>query len=292
MRGKYTFKQDGRVVAESENLITTAGKRVIIDYIAGYTQRIAGAILLGIGNTAASLSDKSLNFEVSRVPVDLASADYSNNAVVFKGQVPAEQFFTVYETGIQTLYVTGQEFGSMMLLDFDSSSDDWSEGTFVTTNSRAGEALQLTSTASTSKTANLPGLFYDLSGYSDVDQFVLAYRANNAFVASAQVRFKTDSSNYYTWTIGSPASGAYTIAAVNKSSLTATGSPSWAEITSIDLVVTSTSGGTGSINFDALRIEDRDSVNDENVLVSRSVLGSPVTKVANIPLDVEYTITL
>lgn len=162
MRGKYTFKQDGRVVAESENLITTAGKRVIIDYIAGYTQRIAGAILLGIGNTAASLSDKSLNFEVSRVPVDLASADYSNNAVVFKGQVPAEQSFTVYETGIQTLYVTGQEFGSMMLLDFDSSSDDWSEGTFVTTNSRTGEALQLTSTASTSKTANLPGLFYDL----------------------------------------------------------------------------------------------------------------------------------
>jgi len=292
MRGKYTFKQRGRVIGESENLITAEGRRVIVDYMAGYTQRIAGAILLGIGTTAADLGDRSLEFEVSRVPVDLVSADYGNNAVVFKGQVPAEEAFTVYETGIQTLYLPGQEFSSQTLLGFDPDADLWSEGDFVTTNSRTGGALQLTAAASGSITSSLTGLFFDLSGYSEVDQFVLAYRANNANVASAKIRFNTDSSNYYTWTISSPANGVYTIATVNKGTLTATGSPSWSEITSIDVEMISTSGGSGSINFDALRIEDRDSINEENVLVSRSVLDTPVNKLIDIPLDVEYTITL
>jgi hypothetical protein len=292
MKGKYTFKQNGVIVGEHENLITTAGRKAIIDYMAGYTQRIAGAILLGIGTTAATVADKSLAFEIFRVPVDLSSADYANNGVVFKGKIPAEREFTVYEAGVQTIYSSGQDSESQTLLDFNADADTWTVGTYSSTNSRLGQALQVTATASTTTTTSLSGLFYDLSGYSDADQFVFAYRANSAFVSSVVIRFKTDASNYYSLTVATPANGVYAITSVNKSALTVTGSPSWANITAVDILVTATAGGTASIDLDAVRIEDRDSAQEDNVLVSRSVLGSPVVKTVNVPLDVEYAITL
>lgn len=292
MIGKYTFKQNGVIIGESENLITTAGRKAILDYMAGYTQRIGSAISLGIGTTAAALTDKSLAFEIARVPVDIAAADYANNAVVFKGRVPANREFVVYETGMQTVYVSGQEFESQLLLDFNADTDLWSAGTFDATNSRLGQALRITAAASATTTATLSGIYYDLSGYSDVDQFLFAYRANSAFVSNLILRFKTDASNYYSVSMGAPVNGTYAITPFNKSVPVATGSPSWANITSIDVVVTATAGGTADISVDALRIEDRDSFREDNVLVSRSVLGTPVTKSLNIPLDVEYAISL
>lgn len=292
MRGKYTFKQNGVVVGESENLITTAGRKAIIDYMAGYNQSLAGAILLGIGTTAANVADKALALEVHRVPVDLSSADYANNAVVFKGKVSAEKEFTVYEAGIQTLYGSGGQSESQLLLDFNADTDLWSVGTFSATNSRLGQALNVTATASTTTTTSLSGIFYDLTPYSDSDQFLFAYRANNAFVSTLVIRFKVDASNYYSYSIAAPSSGVYTITSFNKSAVSTTGTPSWANINSVDILVTATAGGTASIDLDALRIEDRDSVREDNVLVSRSVLGSPVVKTLNIPLDVEYSITL
>jgi hypothetical protein len=272
-------------------MITNAGRKAIIDYMAGYNPSLAGAILLGIGNTAPSLTDGSLQFEVFRVPVDTISADYANNAVVFKGQVPADQEFVVYEAGIQTLYQSGVDFGSLSLLNFNNY-ELWSVGTFDSTNSRLGQALRVTAAASTTATASLSGIFYDLSGYSAADQFTFVYRANNPFVSNLILRLKTDATNYYSASFGSPASGVYTLSTFNKGAMTATGSPNWSNITQVDILVTATAGGTAGIDLDGLRIEDRDSVREGNVLVSRSVLGTPITKTLNIPLDVEYAITL
>jgi hypothetical protein len=259
--------------------------------MAGYSQGFASAIIVGIGSAAATIADTSLQFEVARVGVDLASVDYANNAVVFKGQLSSEVECIIYETGIRTLLNSGNQFDSQMLLNF-SDSDLTSAGTYVATNSRLGSALQLTAAASTTTTSNISNIFYDLSGYSATDQFTLVYRANNAFVSNISMRFKTDASNYYTVSLGAGVNGVYTLTTFNKSVPVATGAPDWANITSIDVMITATAGGTASVDFDGLRIEDRDSFREEDVLVSRSVLATPVVKASGFPLDVEYRITL
>ena len=292
MRGIYTFKQNGVIVGQSENLITTAGRKAILDYMAGYTQKIGSAISLGIGTAAASLTDKALQFEVYRTPVDLAAADYANNAVVFKGQIPANREFIIYETGMHSVFVTGQQFDSQLLLDFNADTDIWSAGTWDATNSRLGQALKLTPAVSTTTTATLSGIFYDLSGYSDIDQFIFAYRANNANISNLTLRFKTDASNFYAASMGAVSNGVYNLTAFNKGVPVATGTPSWSNITSIDVAATAGAGGAGDISIDALRIEDRDNFREDNVLISRSVLGTPVTKTLGVPLDVEYAISL
>lgn len=291
MIGKYTFKENGKVVGEGYNLITTAGKKAIIDYMAGYNQRIVDAILVGIGATAATVSDKSLAFEVGRSQVSLASADYANNAVVFKGQLPAQLECIIYEAGVRSVFSNGNQFDSQLLLDFNADNT-FSAGTLVATNSRIGSALQVTAAASTTTTSTISNVYYDLSGYGPTDQFTFVYRANNAFVSTVVLRFKTDATNYYAVSISAPASGVYTINSFNKSAAVANGSPDWSNITSVDIAVTATAGGTASIDFDGLRIEDRDSAREDDVLVSRSVLGSPVTKTLGVPLDIEYTLTL
>ena len=291
MIGKYTFKENGVIVGESYNLITTAGRKAIIDYMAGYTARLAGGLVVGIGTLAATLSDKTLQFEVGRCPVDLSAADYANNAVVFKGQLPAELECTIYEVGAKTLPTSSAMYDSQLLLDFNSS-DTFSAGTLSPTNSRLGQALNITAAASTTTTSVISNIFYDLSGYGPSDQFTLIYRANNAFVSNLTMRFKTDSSNYYAVSFGAPTSGTYAIISFNKSVPVANGSPDWGNITSVEFSVTATSGGTASIDIDGLRVEDRDSNREEDVLVSRSVLGTPVTKTIGIPLDIEYAITL
>lgn len=292
MRGTYTFKQGGRVIGTSENLITSAGKKAIIDFVAGYTPRLAGSIAVGIGTAAATTADKSLQFQITKVPVTLASADYINGSVVFKGSIPVGYELTVQEAGIYTGDAAFGEFDSQTLLDFNQSTDTWSAGTYLATNSRLGSFLNITAAASATTTASQAGLYFDLSRFLDGDQFLLAYRASTAFVSSFSVRLKTDASNYYSFTVNTPASGVYTIAAFNKSAAVATGTPSWANITSVDVVATSTAGGTGTIAFDGLRIESRAASQEDNVLVSRSVLATPVVKSFDVPLDVEYAITL
>ena len=292
MIGKYTFKQDGEIVGESYNLITNAGKKAIVDYLAGYVGRLAGSLAVGIGSAAASVNDTSLQFEVNRPKVELSSADYANFGVVFKAQLPAELAAVIYEVGAYSGSEALSEFDSRMLLDFDQNLDAWSAGSFTTTNSRLGSALTLSAAASTTTTSNLTGISFDLSGYSAADQFTFVYRANNAFVSAIGIRLKTDASNYFTYNIATPTSGTYALTTFNKSAMVATGTPDWSNITQAEVYVTATAGGTASVDFEGLRIEDRDSYREENVLVSRSVLGTPVTTVTGIPMDIEYSITI
>ena len=290
MRGIYTFKQDGKIVGTSENLITTAGKKVLLDFLAGYTSRIGGSIAVGIGTTAAALTDNSLAYQVLRIPVTLVSADYLNSGVVFKGTIPAGYEMTIQEAGVFTS--SDPQGTSQLLLDFNQSTDVWSSGTYTTANSRMGSMLTVSAAASATNTSTLSNLFLDLSQYAAGDRFSLAYRASNGFVSSFSVRLKTDASNYYSFTVNAPASGAYTITNFDKSAAVATGTPNWNNITSVDVVVTATSGGTGTIGLDALRVENRTNLPEDDVLFSRSVLATPVVKVLETPLDVEYTVTV
>lgn len=290
MRGIYRFYQDGILVGEASNLITSAGKTHIIKYLAGYVGSIAQGIAVGAGSTPAVVGDTSLAFEWNRQPITVISADQVNTAVIFKGQIPSESSGSIYEVGLWSAIEPGKAYDSRLLLDFDSLLDVWSTGTWQTTTHRIGiDGLRLNPATNTTQTASLVALSLDLSGYSDLDEFRLAYTVNSAFVSTAKLVLHTDASNYFTYTVTGPSIG-YKITPFSKSNCVVTGSPTWSSITSIDVVVTSTAGGSGSVDFDGLRIEDKSSSREDYVLVSRAVLGTPIVKAIGSPLEFEYSL--
>jgi hypothetical protein len=273
-------------------MITTKGKLHIKRYLAHQVGDIARSISVGAGPVAENVAHTALQFEMGRADITLVSFDYVNNKIVFKASIPQDISGKIYEVAIwsQTQSTSAGEFTSKLLSSFDSAGEVWSTGTFQTANARLGvDALRLAPATSGTATSALTNLFIDLSGNSGADMFSVAYYNSNANAANFKVRFKTDASNYYTITVTSPATG-YQISTVAKSAATVTGTPSWANITSIEVEVVAGAGGAASFDFDGLRIEDTDTIDPNYVMVARELLGAPVTKVAGRVMDIEFAL--
>jgi hypothetical protein len=292
LKGIYRFYQEGVLIHEEENLITNLGKVAILRYLAGYSGHFGKSIRLGVGSTAANAADVTLNFENVQAPVTLISPDYTNTWLVFKARLAENLAGSFYEVGLSNSYNEQVPmYASALILTFDNTVENWSGGTYNTTNARTGAAnLRLAPATSSTTTVTLDTLI-DLSGYSSSDDFKLAYRNNNSNASSVFLRFYTDASNYFTYTINSPAVS-YNIATFNKNNFVATGSPSWGNITQVGVSATAGAGGAAQVDFDGFRIDDKDTYNQVETLVSRTVLGTPVTKAVGVPLDVEYTLDL
>lgn len=273
-------------------MITTNGKLQIKRYMAHQVPDIAKSISVGIGAISESVAHTALQFEIGRADIKLISYDYVNNKLVFKASIPQELSGKIYEIGLwsQAMSTAAGEYHSRLLTTFDSASEVWSAGTYQTANARVGiDSLRFTPSASATVSAILNDVFIDFSGNSGADTFNVAYYNSNANVANFKIRFKNDASNYYTITVTSPATG-YQISTVAKSAATVTGTPSWATIAAIEVEVVAGAGGSASIDFDGVRVEDTDTLDPSYVMVARELLVSPVTKVAGRVQDIEFSI--
>lgn len=279
-------------------MISTEGKTHIKRYLAGYVPSIAQSIAVGIGSKGESVDDTKLQFEVSRADIVLTAFDFTNNRLVFKAPVPEDFGGIIQEVAIYSTSVDGVagEFGSKLLTTFDSDTEDWNNPTtladsvFSTGSSRIGnDSLKQNPGAGGSVTDALAELFLDLSGHSNADKFVFAFNVKNAFVSSISFRFLTDSANYYTITLGAQSAG-YKIVEAAKSTAVATGSPSWENITEMRVTTNSTAGGNGLVDFDAIRIDDVDTINQDYVMVAREFLSTPFLKQEGKVQEVEFTL--
>ena len=272
-------------------MITTEGKQHVRRYLANYVPNIAEAIAFGIGSASETSTDKSLQFEVGRVDVSLYDYDFVNDAIIFKGSVPDEFVGKVYEVAIYSQFddATAGNYGSRIITTFDSATEDWSNPAYTNVNTRIGiDSLNHTPALSTTTTSVLANQAFDFSGYSGSDEFLFAFNCANTNTASIVFRFKTDASNHYAYTVTNPSSG-YSIVAATKGSLTVTGTPNWATITSVEVATTSKAAGASNVELDGIRIEDRDAVNLDYTLVARNVV-SPVTKLDGQSQDIEYAL--
>ncbi|AXH67258.1 minor tail protein [Streptomyces phage Wofford] len=263
-------------------MITTQGKSIIFRYLAGYIPRIAESIAIGVGNSAASVNDTVLNFETNRVLIAITSADIVNDKIVFKGIIPQEFVGKIHEVGLWYGSPAQSAGASSIIVDFDSTTEEWDTGTWNTSLARIGtDALQLAGGESSS----LPEIALDLSGYSDADFMSLAYNAD-ATITGITVTFKTDDDNYYSYTF-TPSSG-YNVRKFGKTAMTATGTPNWEDITTI----TVSAAGTGNAVFDGIRAEDNDTISNDYALVARTVLSIPKTKTDDSEMDIEYALEI
>jgi hypothetical protein len=277
-------------------VITDEGRVYIKRYLAGWTPRIAASLAYGVGDTAESSAQKKLQFEIGRADIAITAYDFINNKLVFKAQLPDDAFGSIREIGLFSMErnALAGDGDSRLITSFDSGTENWINpatglsSSWSTTNTRIGDdSLSLSVAASGSITAQLDGLGLDFSDNSSADRFTTAANIS-ANVASVQVKFYTDSSNYYTIT-HNPTAG-YRFMNYAMSAAVPTGSPSWSNINMITYTLTATSGGTATVDLDGLRLEDTDTPNPEYVMVAREVLPTPFLKEAGRSQAIEFAI--
>ncbi len=293
MRGFYRFYQGGKLIAEHENLLTTEGKRLILRYLAGQSPSLGGAIGLGVSSVAATVNDVIMGFEIERIPVSLKNADYTNNVVLFKGTIEQDAEFKIYEAGLWSTAANNLsgEFDSRIITTFDLDLEGWTNVTVDTTANRTGPDAVRVDAGSSATTQSRLDVDMELSGYSANDTFYLAFSKANNNIASIKLIFEdvvSGGSLSLTKTVSSLPTG-YNILAFRKGDFVASGTISWDSITRMGFDVTATATA-GYVILDGLRIEDLDTPNQDFVLVSHTVLSSPLVKTNTAPMDVEYAL--
>lgn len=282
-------------------MMTFEGKNHIKRYLAGYAASIAQSASFGIGTRAENAGDIALQMETTKSSINLTSYDFANNKLIYKASIPDEYVGKIYEVGIYSLPAdpAAGEFASRTLTTFDSATEDWVSTTdgitppdYTSTATRIGvDSMFQNPGASANMGDTLRGLALDLSGYSAADSFVFALSVGNANTQNVVYRFVTDTSNYYSFTITTEVQTAgYKFVEIAKGSAAVTGAPNWSNITEIQVITTSKSSGTSSVELDGIRIEDKDAASLDYILVARKVLPSPVTKVAGQSQDIEFTL--
>ena len=278
-------------------MITNEGKNQIKRYLAGYVPYVAGSLAIGIGSSTETLTEKTLQYEVARVDIQSVTYNFATNKLIFKGSLPNEFAGIIYEVGLFSSIASLPMIGSRVITNFDSTLENWRNlddtvSSYAVPNSRiGGDALLHTPAASATATATLRNLTYDFSYNTAADKFSFAYANVNTNVSANTVKFLTDSSNYYTFNIFVNNTVGYKIVNKTKAEAVATGSPSWAKITEIQVTTTAT-GGQADVEFDGIRVDNPNEYGLDNILVSRKVLSTPVATVAGQPQDIEYSLDI
>lgn len=302
MRGYYRIYEDGVLVAEVENLITTAGKRIIADYLAGNAANWAGALAIGAGDASPTTADSRLSFEYYRNSVSAKAVAYGigtagAHVITLKSTIDNSISGAIYELGLYS-----DEFDSVAgaggggVISYGDSSEPWyfdssgwvpSTNTANTTDNRIGPDGVVLGTGN----YRFTGINLDFSQYSGEDIFQFCMKYLSGTVSTVEIRFNTDDSNYFSYaplTSEVMTASDYTISSIQKQNWSATGSPSWDNITSIEFRTT----GTNTYLLDGIRVCDTDTNNPSYALVSHAVLGTPQVKSDGSMMEVEYYVEL
>lgn len=296
-------------------MITKFGKRFFASYLAGLSTAPNKDLAFGIDSTAVQSNgnDTRLGFEFYRVPVSFGSIDIqtdisgnSTYSIVYQATIPQDVAGIIKEIGLYPgLKSSVNNYDSKFISDFennsmwiksDGSSPELVETTTASVKPRVGSyfsKISVNNSQSKEYVCSFSGL--DLSGYTASDSLSLSYNQEDTNLESIVFKFYSSDSSYYSATF----TGASSITETNKigkvlfSTLTANNQ--YADLTSIvkiGVVVTSKSSGTAVVYLDGLRIDDEDTFDANFGLISRSVLSTPVEKIAGKPVDIEYRINL
>ena len=298
-------------------MITKFGKRFLTDYIAGNSDFSTKDIALGIA-TSSDLAEADTNtrlgFEFYRLPVNLNSINIESNGsggynyyAIYKATIPQDVSGVITELGLypgirkstnfyDSKFVTSFENNTTW---FDSSNGNpvlKANSTSPSFTAKIGESMvQIDVLTSSTKEYKNSVVNLDLSGYSVNDSLAIAYKKVDNNVTKIRVKFYSSDTQYY-YADFTPVSGSGDrIQSVNMSTVfgnVSSPAPDPTNITKVGIEVTAGSGGTSTVYFDGLRINDEDTFDPQYGLIARSVLTTPITKPSGRPVDIEYKLRL
>lgn len=268
------------------NVVTTNGKLSILDSIAGKKSGFAASIMVGIGDTAATVNDTSLQFLVGGASLATTIVDSVNEKIYFKTNLSAADQYVIYELGCYPSNLDSSKLGSLLMVF--GSSTQWTDligsSTLDSINGRIGSgAIRYDIAASATGSGTAP-LNINLAGFDALTKIKMAYYTHN--IASVTLKFKVDSSNYFYYSY--PVGSGYLINSANKIDFSSTGSPDWSLISSLEVVAVANGSG-GFVVLDACRY-DVPPGNQASGLLTRVVLSTPQAKLAGVTTDVEYVL--
>lgn len=304
IKGTYVFKENGIEIARSSNVITKFGKRFLTNFIAGNVDFSTKDLAVGIDSTAATVNDTRLGFEFYRLPIEFGSTDIQTTggtttySVVYKTTIPVDVSGTISEVGLYpSTRLSTNNYDSKFLADFNSYLD-WYDPSgnhpdVSTTGPKIGDnVITMTSNGTSTKEYTMPLSGLDISGYSVNDSIKLAYYKNDANLEKIVIKFYSSNTDYYYYNLAAASGTGYKISSdILLSSLVASGSPDKSAINKIGIVIDPLSSAT-SVGLDGLRINDEDTFDPIFGIISRSVLGSALTKLAGRQVDIEYRLDL
>ena len=295
-------------------MITKFGKRFLTDHIAGNSDFNSKDIAIGIATgTQLPVADTNtrLGFEIYRLPVNLSSINIEDNGsggfnyfAIYKTTIPQDISGVISEIGLYPgVRKSLNSYDSKFITSFennitwvDSSNNSPAlESNSPTFLSKIGENMvKFIVTASTSKEYKNSIVLFDLSGYSVNDSLTLAYKKVDNNTSKIRIKFYSSDTSYYYADFTPTGSNEDKVQEVSMSTVfnNIVGSPDLSNITKIGVEVTAGSGGSTTVYFDGLRINDEDTFDPQYGLIARSILTTPLEKPSGRPVDIEYKLQL
>jgi hypothetical protein len=309
MQGRYIFKSNGVVIAESKNILTTNGRDIINQYLAGLTTEWAGSMAVGSLYSSATINDTQLSYEVIRQPITTKSyiTTSGSNQLVIKSTFPAPLVMSIYEIGIIPQNLLNTDMGdNFFITDFSetygsTASSSWQVGSSASTASytplsstlisRSG-SYNLTIPTGSIGISNFNSIL-DISNFTTNDYLNLLYYIPASATGTTSVKFILTDTNGLIWTSSTTAlnvsSSGYFSASFSLNGVQTSGFNN-----SLATVTASVFGtSTASPSFDMLKIQSSLPKSSLQNLVSRSSSSAAIiTTTFGQPLEIEYYLTV
>ena len=302
-KGTYVFKQNGVEIGRSSNLITSNGRKMILEYLCNARQDWASDMSIGAINTTPSLTDTQLNFETARYQVSLktfiSATTTDPDLIVIRSVLPIDLSANIYEIGLYAISNNSSSASTrnnIILSDFSDLSYWATTAGTITTNAfvpqgysspRIGSNSINFSPSTTYLGSNLSIPF---SNYSSLDSLQLL--VSNTTAGTVNVTLTDASGKTQTISFTATLNTGYSVLST-QFDLTTTGSNytsiiNFNNITGISIATDS----TASLTLDAIKVSSASEIATQETLVSKSVLTNPIAKMPSVPLDIEYYVEL
>jgi hypothetical protein len=299
--GKYVVSSNGKIIVESDNMITANGYAAINAYLTGNGRDWAGTIAIGaLSSVATSSATQTLQYELARYPTTFKSyrTISGSNQVVLKTTLDPAATFSVYEIGVFPAKVDLQSyFDNYKISNFaesSSGSSSWYVGANRATNfnsvSRSGAGCIILPFNST---ASINNMYFDSSLWSDSDSLSLLYYSLSTFSSgSVSVIFGDSSVPQNIWS-----SSVASITNITASNFYSINIPMLTKSNITDPIMTASivfNGSSGSIVLDHLKFVSANNLTSDSQLTSRTIASTTTTplftKQYSQPMDIEYYI--
>lgn len=295
--GYYVIKDGNKEIARSNNLITNIGKRHILNYLANKLPDRNRYIGVGIGSTAANVADTKLEFEVNKYKVYTSYIDYADSTIIMKAELPVQLSATISELGLFPGSSVMNAYDSKFITFFNNDVV-WSNGSYIDDSSVSKinkTSFKITANSGASVLAKSSNLSSDMTGYSNDDSLSIAFYENDTNLDYIELVLYSSNNDYYTYRIEGANSVGHRIVQIPFSSIVAqsnaTGSPTLS-IESFGIRVKANSSTNTAVDFDGIRVNDNDTFVEENGIISRAVLSTPIQKEFGSLLDIEYRLVI
>jgi len=303
-KGTYIYKQNGIEIGRSENLITTNGRKVLLQYLSGLRSTWAADMCIGAIKSSPSPSDIELDFETARVPVTLRTYKSATTTdpdfLIVRATLPESLYANIYEIGLypESKNTDVSNRNNRIITDFSDLSN-WAvsvadigqnilnQGTIYTINySPQGTASPRIGGFSVDIVQNTKyqnnNFAFNLLGYSDLDSLkILAY---NTAAGVLTVTLGDTAGNSYAFT--------YTLSDSSDYQILSCPFPSGYVFSNTINSITITTDTTAAVTIDAIKASVTSELTNQDYIISKSSLSTPIAKVYGTALDIEYYVQI